>query len=104
MSVEGTWNLAIATPVGRQQAVLRLSIEGGVLRGVATGEAEEVPLTELTLDGDRLTWRQSITKPIRLHLAFDVVVRGDELAGTAKAGRLPATKVTGRRAAPSSDS
>ncbi|KOU23334.1 hypothetical protein ADK52_17730 [Streptomyces sp. WM6372] len=104
MPVEGTWNLVIATPVGRQQAVLRPFPDGGGLRGTATSEAEEVPLSELSVDGDRLTWRQSITKPMRLHLAFDVVVRGDQLAGTAKAGRLPATKVTGRRTAPSSDS
>ncbi|MFE0378772.1 hypothetical protein ACFW1M_25010 [Streptomyces inhibens] len=52
MSVEGTWNIVIATPVGQQQAVLRLFSEDGALRVAA---------------------------------------------GTAKAGRLPATKVTGRR-------
>ncbi|REK91156.1 hypothetical protein DY245_06095 [Streptomyces inhibens] len=98
MSVEGIWNIVIATPIGQQQAVLRLFSEGGALRGVATGEAEEVPLSDLTLQAaDRLTWRQSITRPMRLHLSFDVAVHGDELTGTAKAGRLPATKVTGRR-------
>ncbi|MFI0710473.1 hypothetical protein ACH4SK_07405 [Streptomyces inhibens] len=98
MSVEGTWNIVIATPVGQQQAVLRLFNEDGALRGVATGEAEEVPLSDLTLQAaDRLTWRQSITRPMRLDLSFDVAVHGDELTGTAKAGRLPATKVTGRR-------
>ncbi|MGP8297247.1 hypothetical protein ACTPOK_04665 [Streptomyces inhibens] len=98
MSVEGTWNIVIATPIGQQQAVLRLFSEDGALRGVATGEAEEVPLSDLTLQAaDRLTWRQSITRPMRLSLSFDVAVHGDELTGTAKAGRLPATKVTGRR-------
>ncbi|MFJ3830142.1 hypothetical protein ACIPWI_19535 [Streptomyces sp. NPDC090046] len=101
MSVEGTWNLVIATPIGRQQAVLRLFMEDGALHGVATGEAEEVPLTGLECHGDHLTWRQSITKPMRLHLAFDVTVTQDALAGTAKAGRLPATRVTGHRTAPS---
>ncbi|NUK08770.1 hypothetical protein HRW18_12250 [Streptomyces lunaelactis] len=99
MSVEGTWNVVIATPIGKQHAVLRLFTEDGALRGVATGEAEEVPLSDLTLQADRLTWRQSITQPMRLNLAFDVAVHGDELTGSAKAGRLPSTKVTGQRAA-----
>ncbi|MET9600752.1 hypothetical protein [Streptomyces sp. NPDC006459] len=97
MSVEGTWNLDLATPIGRQRAVLRLFTHHGELHGVATGDAEEVPLTELTVHGDRLTWRQSITKPLRLHLVFDVTVTEDELTGTARSGRLPATKVTGHR-------
>ncbi|MFG2989128.1 hypothetical protein ACGFZK_07475 [Streptomyces sp. NPDC048257] len=104
MSADGTWNLVIATPVGRQQVVLRLFLHDGDLRGVATGDAEEVPLTGIERHGDRLTWRQSITKPMRLHLAFDVTVTGDELTGTARAGRLPTTKVTGRRSTPSSSS
>jgi hypothetical protein len=43
----------------------------------------------------RLTWRQAVTKPLRLNLAFDVTVEGDTLSGVSKAGRLPA--VTGRR-------
>ncbi|MFJ7589374.1 hypothetical protein ACIQZO_18740 [Streptomyces sp. NPDC097617] len=98
MTVEGTWNLVLATPIGRQQAVLRLFTGDGELRGVATGDAEEVPLTGLERHGDRLTWRQSITKPLRLHLVFDVTVTQDELTGTARAGRLPASKVTGHRA------
>jgi hypothetical protein len=34
---------------------------------------------------------------MRLNLAFAVTVDGDTLTGTSKAGRLPASKVTGRR-------
>jgi len=43
-----------------------------VLRGVARDQrhGEEVPLTDLVLDGHRLTWAQSITKPMRLNLSF----------------------------------
>lgn len=34
---------------------------------------------------------------MRLNLAFAVTVDGDILTGTSKAGRLPASKVTGQR-------
>lgn len=97
MLVEGTWNLSISTPIGKIRAAVELREQDGVLTGVAHGAGEEVPLGDLTLDGDRLTWKQAITKPMRLNLAFDVTVDGDTLQGTSKAGRLPSSKVTGER-------
>jgi hypothetical protein len=102
MSVEGTWQLVISTPIGKQHAALELSTQDGVLHGTARDQkhGEEVELTELALDGDRLTWRQSITKPMRLRLAFEVTVHGNDMTGTSKAGRLPSSSVTGHRTAP----
>jgi len=38
MTVDGTWNLDIVTPLGMQRAVLELSTTKGALRGVARGE------------------------------------------------------------------
>ncbi|MCZ7456188.1 hypothetical protein [Streptomyces sp. WMMC940] len=100
MSVEGNWNLSISTPIGKIKAVVELRRQkDGTLTGVAHGTGEEVPLSDIALDGGRLTWKQAITKPMRLNLAFDVTVDGDTLNGTAKAGRLPASMVTGERRA-----
>jgi hypothetical protein len=97
MSAEGTWNLSIRTPVGTIDAVVELRRQDGVLTGVARGAGEEVPLTRVVLDGDRLTWTQAVTRPLRLNLAFDVTVDGATLSGTSRAGRLPASRVTGER-------
>ncbi|MEU9194499.1 hypothetical protein [Streptomyces hundungensis] len=97
MSVEGTWNLSISTPIGKIKAVVELRVQDGTLTGVAHGAGEEVPHVDIALDGDRLTWKQAVTKPVRLNLAFDVAVDGDTLRGTSKAGRLPSSKVTGTR-------
>jgi len=99
MSVAGAWNITIATPIGKQSVVLELSESDGVVTGIARGEAENTPLIAPVLDGARLTWAQSITRPMRLNLTFDVTIDSDTLTGTAKAGRLPASKVTGYRAA-----
>lgn len=97
MSIEGVWDLTIATPIGRIKPVIELSCEGAELIGIAHGAGEEVPLRDVLVDGDRITWKQSVTKPLRLNLTFAVTVDGDTLTGTSKAGRLPASKVTGRR-------
>ena len=97
MSITGTWNVKISTPIGMQAVVLELTEVGGIVEGVAKGAGENIPLIDPVLDGNRLTWKQSITKPMRLNLTFDVTIDGDTLTGTSKAGKLPTSKVTGTR-------
>lgn len=99
MSVEGTWDLSVATPIGKIEATVELLRRDGVLTGVALAASEPVALSDVVLDGDRLTWQQSVTRPMRLNLAFAVTVTGDTMTGTSRAGRLPASKVTGERRA-----
>jgi hypothetical protein len=98
MPITGQWNLTIATPIGKQHVVLDLVENEGGVHGTAQGETETVPLIEPALTDNRLTWKQSITKPIRLNLTFDVTIDGDHLTGTSKAGLLPKSHVTGTRA------
>jgi hypothetical protein len=95
--VGGTWDLTIKTPIGTQLVALELDERDGELVGRAIGRDETVPLIEPRLDGDRLTWSQSITKPLRLHLAFEMHIDGDTMTGTSKAGRLPRSRVHGVR-------
>ena len=97
MSIEGTWNISLATPIGTRTAVVELSTQDGTLHGLSTGETGPITLTSLEFHGNRLTWIQSVTKPMRMNLAFDVTVEGDDMTGTAKGGIMPASKVTGQR-------
>lgn len=101
-AIPGTWALVIRTPIGRIHAEMTFTEIGGALTGVAVGTAETVPLQDLrvtqTGDGERVTWKQSITKPLRLNLDFDVMAVGDTMHGHSRAGRLPKSTVTGQRA------
>jgi hypothetical protein len=97
MSLTGTWNLRISTPVGTQSAVLELTEHDGVVAGVAKNDAETLPLINPVLHGNRFTWQLSITKPMRLNLTFNVNINGDTLTGTLKAGILPSSRVIGTR-------
>ncbi|MFJ6900626.1 hypothetical protein [Streptomyces hokutonensis] len=99
MTVAGIWDLSIATPIGRIKPVIELREENGGLSGTAHGLGEEVSLQDVALNGGTLTWKQAVTKPMRVNLAFTVTVAGDTLTGTSKAGRLPSSKVTGQRRA-----
>ncbi|MEU8002050.1 hypothetical protein AB0B66_12875 [Catellatospora sp. NPDC049111] len=100
--IEGTWELSIQTPLGRQHTVLTLSRYNGGLTGTMRDvrHGEQVELTDLEQHGAQLCWAQSITRPMRLNLVFEVVVDGDAMTGQAKAGRLPASRVTGHRLPP----
>ncbi|MFD4138717.1 hypothetical protein [Streptomyces sp. NPDC058572] len=100
MTAEGNWNLTIDTPLGKQQVRVQLTAQpDGVWHGSAEDvrSGEQVPLSDITVRGDRVTYRQSITKPMRLHLVFSLTVDGDRLSGKARAGRLPGSKVSGER-------
>jgi len=95
--IEGTWDVRIATPIGTVTAVYVFAATADGLGGTAASGAETVPLRDVEADGSRVTWRQSVTRPMRLDLAFDVTAGGDSLAGHSRAGRLPRTRVTGVR-------
>ncbi len=97
MSLTGIWNISISTPIGTQSVVLELTENNGVVEGTAKSDAENTPLINPVLDGNQLTWKQSITRPMRLNLTFDVIIDGDTLTGTSKAGILPTSNVTGTR-------
>jgi hypothetical protein len=103
MSVFGDWDVTIKTPIGSLAVyyTFRRTVDGAV--GTATYKGETVALQDIRIDGDRATWRQSVTKPMRLNLTFEVNFDGDTLAGHSRAGRLPRSAVAGIRRAPSSD-
>ncbi|WP_193048523.1 hypothetical protein [Mycolicibacterium baixiangningiae] len=101
MGVVGTWEVRIKTPIGSLDVTYEFADDGGSLRGSASSKSETVPLQDIVAaeaPGEhRVTWRQSVTKPMRLHLDFDVVIDGDRMSGHSRAGRLPRSAVTGVR-------
>jgi hypothetical protein len=93
----GTWDVTVSTPIGKIETVFEITAGAGVLVGIARSNKETVEFIDPILNGDTLTWNQKVTKPMRLNLAFAITLTGDSFAGTAKAGRLPASNVTGTR-------
>lgn len=97
MNILGDWDVTIKTPIGSLAVAYTFTDDDGAVAGTATGKGETVELRDITVAGQRVTWRQSVTKPMRLNLYFDVEVDGDRLTGHSKAGRLPRSAVTGVR-------
>jgi hypothetical protein len=68
-----------------------------VVHGTATQGDEVVEFIDPFIENEQLVWLQLVTKPMKLRLKFEVTVEGDHMSGTAKAGMLPTSKVTGER-------
>jgi hypothetical protein len=103
-AIAGTWDVKLKTPIGSLAVVYTFVDSDGVPAGTAAGRGETVTLYDIAVEdtagGEHVTWRQSVTKPMRLNLDFDVTMVGDILSGHSRAGKLPRTQVNGiRRAA-----
>ena len=98
MSADGTWNLVIDTPMGKQNASLVLTSAGNTLTGTVTDSFGQVDITDGVVDGNRLSWLQKMTKPFAMTLGFTVTIDGDEMTGSVKAGSFGTSPLTGTRA------
>ena len=96
----GSWNATLKTPIGVLNAVFHITEVDGVIGGVASTDAESVDILDAVVDGNRMTWTQKVTTPMKLTLKFDVTVDGDTMSGGYKAGMFPTSKVEATRVAP----
>ena len=66
MELIGEWDVTIKTPIGSMAVVYAFTESDGALTGTASSKGETVPLHDITVAAQRVTWRQSVTKPMRL--------------------------------------
>jgi hypothetical protein len=97
MSLDGTWNVEINTPMGVQKATITLKTEGGRVTGSSTGQQGTLQI-EGTVNGDTATWPAKITSPMPMDLEFTVTADGDTLTGGVKAGAFGTSPLKGTRA------
>jgi len=97
MSVAGSWDIRIKTPIGDQSArVTVVPDHVGGFNGKVSGDAGSMDITG-TIAGDRLTWKMKTTKPMPLDLDCEAQVDGDTLNGTVKAGIFGKMPLSGTR-------
>ena len=97
MSADGTWNLVIDTPMGKQNASIVLASAGNNLTGTVTDGFGQVDITDGVVDGNQLSWSQKMTKPFAMTLGFAVTIDGDEMTGSVQAGSFGTSPLTGTR-------
>ncbi len=99
MAVDGTWKLVVKTPMGDQESTLSIQSLGGTLTGTqSAGHGEGRPIDGGTVDGNRVAWNASITKPMPMTLKFAGQVDGDAISGSVSLGMFGSAPFTGTRA------
>ena len=98
MSVDGTWNVVVKSPMGDQPSTLTLAADGATLTGTASAQGNTNPIANGKVDGDTVSWSNSITTPFPMTLEFCGKVDGDSLSGSVKAGSFGSFPFAGTRA------
>ena len=81
---QGRWNITINTPMGERSGVLELHVSGKTLTGSLSDADHHVAISDGKIDGNKLSWRAKITKPMRLSFKFTATVEGNHISGAAQ--------------------
>ena len=86
VSLEGTWNLVVKGPTGAQPTVLVLERSGDTLTGTQSGQGSSTTVTDVRIDGSKVSWVNHVTRPIKLKVTFTGEISGNRMSGKCKAG------------------
>ena len=97
MSIDGTWNVVMNTPMGAQNGVLTIETDGDSLTGTMAGPQGALELTEGKVDGESYSWKAAMTQPMPITLEFSASVDGDAISGDVKLGSFGNATFSGER-------
>ncbi len=98
MSIDGSWDITVQTPMGAQSSRLELKADGSALTGTQAGNGQQLDIYDGSVDGDNATWKVDITQPFPLTVTFSATVDGQSISGTAQAGTFPPAPFSGTAA------
>ena len=99
MSVAGTWNLVMLTPIGERKATLSVSEQAGALTGtIMNDEGGRTELRDGKATADTLSFSADVKSPMPLTLEFKGKVEGNSISGNVSAGGIGSWGFTGTRA------
>jgi len=82
--VQGKWHITIKTPMGDKSGVLDLTVSGKTLTGSLSDAEHHVAISDGRVEGNKLSWKAKITKPMRLSFKFSAIVEQDRISGDAR--------------------
>jgi hypothetical protein len=98
MSIDGSWKITVNSPMGKQESTLELKADGAALTGKQSANGNTSDIKDGKVDGDKITWSNSVTTPFPMTLEFTGTVAGDSLTGSVKAGAFGSFPFEGGRA------
>ncbi|WP_137681063.1 hypothetical protein [Aurantiacibacter suaedae] len=101
MSVAGTYEFAVNTPMGAQSGTMTVvpDASGTAFTGTIDGSLGHIEVDDGTIVGDTLTWSMRMSSPMPVGLDCEAVVSGDTVEGKVRAGIFGTMSLTGRKIA-----
>ena len=100
MSVAGTYDVTIKTPMGDQKGKLTVNAYGDTFTGsVASDMMGSMEITDGKVAGNTITWTMDMKVPMPMTLEGEATVDGDAISGGVKAGAFGSMALSGTRAA-----
>lgn len=99
MSVAGTYNTTVKSPMGDQAGTFTVEDNGdGTFSGNMAGGMGSMDVEGGKVDGNTLTWKMNMVVPMPMTLECEATIDGDTLTGSVNAGAFGAMPVSGTRA------
>jgi hypothetical protein len=96
--IDGSYDCTVKSPLGDQKMTLTVNSTGSTFTGAVSGAMGSMDVTG-EVDGNRITWKQSMTVPMPMTLDCEATVEGDVLAGSVGAGAFGSFPMSGTRTA-----
>ncbi|MFT5015793.1 MAG: imidazolonepropionase-like amidohydrolase [Neolewinella sp.] len=95
----GEWNITIQVPGQSTESMVTITDDGGSLSGTIASDGDSRNLSGVSLDGDNLTFGSKFEAGGQsISLSFDLIIDGDNIEGSVKAGGFGSFDVEGSRA------
>jgi hypothetical protein len=98
MSIDGSWNCTMNTPLGERKILLTLTANASELTGTLSDGSAGTPIQNGRVDGANASWKADISSPMSLTLEFTVTVTENEMGGSVKLGMFGNAPLRGTRA------
>ena len=96
--VDGTYEVTVKSPLGDQKSTLTVKSDGNTFTGTNSGAMGSADVSG-EVNGNTLTWKQSMTVPMPMTLDMTATVEGDGITGTVGAGAFGSFPMHGVRTA-----
>ena len=97
MSVAGTYNVTVKSPMGDQAGTFTVNVDGDSFTGSLVGGLGSMDANEGKVDGNKLTWKMDMKVPMPMTLECEATVDGDTVTGAVKAGAFGSMPLSGTR-------
>jgi hypothetical protein len=97
MSVAGSYDCLLKTPMGDQKSIMTVTVDGDTWTGNNVGAQGSLECKDGKVDGNTITWNMDLTVPMPMKLEGTATIDGDAITGNVKAGMFGSFPLTGTR-------